>query len=205
MRRLLLALLLACASTNASATLMHTDWRTAGDHFVTIDTVSGLEWLSFSQTTIGHEQIRSELDTTYAGFRFATADELLGLFSTYVPVLPASGFMFGNDATIASQLQMVMDALGYDDDTFLWVNTCEFATGCDPLGFGAGNGIRRHNLSTNLTTANFQIWFNNDNTFAEIQALVRVSEPGTFVLFGVGIFALLLLSRSRVAARMSRG
>lgn len=196
-KRVLVALILGCAATNAGATLVHSDWQAFGDQLVTIDTNSGLQWLSFSQTTIGHQAIRDELTDLYAGFRFATANELQGLFAGYVPSLPPNGFMFGNDATIAGQLQFVMDAVGYDDATYRFVNTCEFALGCDPLDFGAGKGIHRHNLGADIATSDFAVWFNNDIDFSQVQALVRVPEPGTFGLALLAGLTFVALNRKR--------
>jgi hypothetical protein len=176
---------------------VHSDWHTSGDQLVTSDTHSGLEWLNFSQTTTGHEVVRDGLATTYAGFRFATADELFGLFASYVPGLPTNGFMFGNDATISSELQFVMDSLGYDDAIYRFVNTCEYATGCDSLGFGAGKGIHRHILLADVDTSDFGVWFNDDIDFTQVQALVRVPEPDTLSLTLLAGLTLLVMNRTR--------
>ena len=205
MKRVLSALILGCAATNAGATLVHSDWQSQGDQLVTVDTNSGLQWLSFSQTTTGHQAVRDELDTLYAGFRFATASELQGLFTGYVPSLPANGFLFGNNPTTAGQLQFVMDAIGYADATFRFVNTCEFALGCDPLPFGGGLGIHRHLLSADVATSDFAVFFNDDIDFAQVQALVRVPEPGTFglaLLAGLTLFAVHRSRRRTVAVRL---
>lgn len=202
MKKVLAALTLGFSMTTANATLVLSDWQSTGDQLITVDTHSGLEWLNFSQTAIGHQAIRDELTTVYRGFRFATANELLGLFLTYVPEIPADGFLFGSDANIANGLQLVMDAIGYDDDTYRFVNTCENATGCDPLGFGAGDGIHRHLLAADLTTTNFSVFFNNDIDFAQAQALVKVPEPGTW---GLALLAgLMLLTTNRTRRRDPR-
>lgn len=192
-----LALVLCCAATVANANLIHEDWRSAGDSLVTVDTHSGLEWLNFSQATIGHDQIRAELTTNYSGFRFATASELLELFSYYVPDLPSNGFWFGANPSDAAALQSVIDALGFDDDTFKFINTCEYATGCDALPFGGGNGLRRHILSVDLSTSQYGVFFNDDVDFTQVQALVRVPEPGSLELTIAGLAGLLACAHKR--------
>ena len=200
-RSALAALIALGAATNAGATLMHSDWQSSGDQFVTVDTNSGLQWLNFSQTAIGHQAVRDELTTVYSGFRFATASELLGLFASYVPALPSNGFMFGSNAAISAELQSVMDALGYDDATYRFVNTCEHATGCDPLGFGGGDGIHRHILGADVSNSSFGVFFNDDVDFTQVQALVRVPEPGAL---GLALLAgLTLVGVSRLRRRIA--
>jgi hypothetical protein len=198
MKSALAALVLGLTATSANATLVHSDWQTAGDQLITVDTNSGLQWLNFSQTTIGHQAIRDSLSTVYEGFRFANAGELFGLFSSYVPGIPTNGFLFGNNAKTASDLQFVMDALGYDDNAYRFVNTCEHATGCDPLGFGAGEGIHRHLLVADLNTSDFNVFFNDDIDFAQVQALVKeVPEPGSLGLALLAGFMLVAVGRRR--------
>jgi hypothetical protein len=176
--------------SQANATLVFEDWTAPSDHLVTKDTISGLEWLNFSQTTTGHQAVRAGLQGTYDGFRFATTDELLGLFLNYVPGLDPGGFMFGSDPQISSDLQFVMDFLGYDDDQFLFVNTCAHATGCDPIGFGAGEGIGRHILRSDPASTAFAVFFGDDSDFTDVQALVRIPTPGTGGLFVIALAAL---------------
>lgn len=193
MNRFLISAILILIASQAQATLIHKDWQNAGDQLITVDSDSGLEWLNFSQTATGHDTVRADLGTLYSGFRFATSSELQNLFSEYVSGIPGSGFLFGSNAGISAQLQFVMDALGYDDDTYRFVNTCEYATGCDPLGYGAGLGIHRHILTSDVATSNFAVWFNDDIDYAQVQALVRVPEPGTLGLAFIGVLALVAL------------
>lgn len=177
-------------ASHADATLVFEDWKADSDNLVTKDTISGLEWLNFSQATIGHQAIRNSLHDVYDGFRFATTEELLGLFLNYVPQLSPTGFMFGTDAQIAADLQTVFDSLGYDDDIYSFVNTCVYPTGCDPLGFDAGDGISRNILSADPVASSFAVWFRNDNDFAQVQALVRIPEPTTAELLALGLIGM---------------
>lgn len=190
-------------AANANATLVFEDWKTTSDSQITRDTVSGLEWLNFSQTTVGHQAVREGLHSTYDGFRFATTQELFGLFQNYVPGLDASGFMFGSDPQIADDLQYVMDSVGFDDERYLFVNTCAFASGCDSLGSGtAGDGLSKNILRSNPTEHIFAVWFGDDADFVLTQALVRVPEPGSMTLMMFGILALFTMgSRPLVSAR----
>lgn len=195
-KQLLAVLILWQFAAGANAALVHADWQSTNDQLITVDTQSGLQWLSFSQTAIGHQQIRDQLATTYSGFRFATTQELLNLFTTYVPGLAPSGFMFGNDDTISSDLQFVMDSLNYNDDNMRFVNTCSHPSGCDPLGLGAGEGLSRNILFTDRSDSSFAVWFGDDADFVDTQALVRVPDPTTGQLFLVGTVIMLIISRA---------
>jgi hypothetical protein len=193
----IVGLSLTLCMAHAQATLIHEDWHEAGDNLITRDTIGGLEWLNFSQTAASHQTVRDGLSTTYDGFRFATTQELLGLLLNYVPGLSPSGFMFGADAAIAADLQFVFDFLGYDDDQYRFVNTCDHAFGCKPSDFGGGIGLHRHILSVDASTSSFAIWFDNDIDFTQVQALVRVPEPGPAALFLVGLLGVFAASAYR--------
>jgi hypothetical protein len=102
--------------------------------------------------------------------------------------------MFGNDDVISSDLQFVMDNLDYDDDGMRFVNTCAHASGCDPIGLGAGEGLSRNILFTDRNDSSFAVWFGDDADFVGTQALVRVPDPTTGQLLLVGMAIMLVIS-----------
>jgi hypothetical protein len=73
----LIAATLLLSITSAQAALVHTDWKTAGDQQSTLSEETGLEWLKLSHTVgMSINQVKSELNTTYAGWRLPTNDEV---------------------------------------------------------------------------------------------------------------------------------
>ena len=69
----------------AQAELVSTDWKVEGDSLAMLDTLSGKEYLSFSQTIdYNLESIQSELSGQFSGWRVANYDEIKGLLSSYI-------------------------------------------------------------------------------------------------------------------------
>jgi len=99
MKKFLAALSLAIAATASHAALISTDWNTAGDNLITLDTASGLEWLDLSQTynqTVAAVLPQTNAGGLFEGFRLALASEVHGLMG-------AAGLPFNNiTGTIAS-------------------------------------------------------------------------------------------------------
>jgi hypothetical protein len=86
------ALLTSMLSFGASAELIHSDWKTAGDGLTTIDTSTGLEFLKLTETEgISVNQVKSELDSTYLGWHFATKVEAFQFMESAFPGLNLSG------------------------------------------------------------------------------------------------------------------
>jgi hypothetical protein len=86
MKRIILALALGAASTGASAALVSADWETVGDHLLTQDTVSGLQWLDLTETYgLTHEFVSGQLGAggQFEGFRYATDAEVQELWLNF--------------------------------------------------------------------------------------------------------------------------
>ena len=69
---------------NANAALIDLDWNTSGDSALLLDTSTGLQWLDLSITANqSYIEVLTQLQTggTYEGFRYATRDEVLHLWS----------------------------------------------------------------------------------------------------------------------------
>jgi hypothetical protein len=69
-------LVLPVLAPRASAALVVRDWSTPGDGLLTLDTVTGLEWLDFS-VSLGRAPLAAV--ATYPGFRMAYREEVEGL------------------------------------------------------------------------------------------------------------------------------
>ncbi len=79
---------MAIASTSVNAELVSYDWLTEGDGNVTLDTQTGLLWLDLDVTAdLSYYQVKFSLEnnSSYEGFRFATADEVRALADNIFP------------------------------------------------------------------------------------------------------------------------
>lgn len=90
---ILSAALLVAMSFSSQAELVQTSFA---EKVTVTDTVSGVEWLKLSYSANkSYTQVRSELSTTYAGYRFATNAEVEELFKNQFPKVwdtTASGY-----------------------------------------------------------------------------------------------------------------
>jgi hypothetical protein len=105
--------LLAFASINAHAGLVETDWKTAGDARATLDESTGIEWLDLTETKdLHYSEVVAQLDTTFAGWRLPTFDEVAGLMEVFFPGAQYTGSGYYTTGTLAQRQQWV-DLLGY--------------------------------------------------------------------------------------------
>ena len=78
-RNALLAGSVALSSVGASAELISTDWLVEGDNLVTLNTVSGKEYLDLTQTKgMSIDMVKSLMSTTYSGWHIASFAEMDG-------------------------------------------------------------------------------------------------------------------------------
>ena len=85
LKTVLPAMLLAL-SANVSASVVSADWNTANDGLITNDTVTGLNWLDLTETNgLSYNYVSSQLGAggDYEGFRYATNDEVVGLWTNF--------------------------------------------------------------------------------------------------------------------------
>ena len=109
--RLLLALLFALlVGSRAAAELVEIDLVTPGDGLVTRDTVTGLDWLDLTETTLLSytDVVTGAGGYTAAGWRHATGDEVCALFANELAPVPCPD---GN-AAVFSQFTQVVSLLG---------------------------------------------------------------------------------------------
>jgi hypothetical protein len=85
---IVIATVLLLSVTSAQADMQLTDWKVTGDEKASLDTETGIEWLHVSETEgMGAIEVISLLDTTYAGWRLPTADEVSVYFMHMLPSL----------------------------------------------------------------------------------------------------------------------
>lgn len=69
--------LAAVTSMPSQADLISTDWKVAGDGLATLDRSTGKEWLDLSLTlNMSFNEVVAELNTTYAGWRIPTNEDI---------------------------------------------------------------------------------------------------------------------------------
>lgn len=84
------ALILAAGtiSTQANAAFVATDWKVQGDAKASLDESTGIEWLDLTETDFKSiQEVQGLLSTTYAGWRFPTAQEVRTMMTSIVGTL----------------------------------------------------------------------------------------------------------------------
>lgn len=82
------ALLLSAFSFASQAAWVSTDWKVAGDAKASLDDSTGIEWLDLTQTDFKSiQEVQGLLSTTYAGWRFPTAQEVRAMMTSIVGTL----------------------------------------------------------------------------------------------------------------------
>jgi len=77
--RTTLAIALTCVVSSASAALVKTDWKNAGDNLAVLDSTTGVEWLNFSATKgMAYDNVVQLFDAgdQFAGWRVPTVVEV---------------------------------------------------------------------------------------------------------------------------------
>ncbi|MFQ3188907.1 MAG: hypothetical protein ACI936_000027 [Paraglaciecola sp.] len=93
------------ASMSASAQLIPTDWKNAGDSLATLDESTGIEWLDLTQTVnMSIDTAESYLSSRFEGWRLPTRSEVTQLMVNAFPsqatrVQGASGWGITNTTT----------------------------------------------------------------------------------------------------------
>ncbi|WP_281559485.1 PEP-CTERM sorting domain-containing protein [Thalassomonas sp. RHCl1] len=111
---------LALTSLTAHAGIITSDWQTAGDNKVSIDTSTGLEWLKITETrSYTFDSIQGELGQggIFEGWRLPTEQEITNLWRSFFPDAPSTYYHYTDMDTIdgvgsAAALAWT-DALGY--------------------------------------------------------------------------------------------
>jgi len=101
-------------STSVNASIVSTDWQTAGDNLITHDTVSGLDWLDLTETNnLSYNAVVSELGSggDYEGFRVATSAEVVALWANFGIDLTA-GAPTANLSYLDPSIQVAASVLG---------------------------------------------------------------------------------------------
>ena len=199
---------LACVATTAlaaaapaSAAILVTDWKAAGDGLLLWDTDTNLQWLKLAQTQgQSYNQVLAQLPTTYAGFAYATTDDIWTFFGDagLSPFYPAP-------AAAASSLSTLWGITYPNGHTAFGITSSDntFAPG-NKLVAGVGwanqdGSVWYANATATNALPGSSEGFIGSALFRPYQALA-VPESGTPVLFLAGLVGLTVIVRRRRAS-----
>ena len=113
-KTLSMATLVLGLTTNVNAELIEIDWQNAGDNLITSDTVTGFNWLDLTETnSMSYNDVLSQLGSggAFDGFRVATSDEVVALFSEIGTDLSNGAVTFA-PGTLDAAIVYASDLLG---------------------------------------------------------------------------------------------
>jgi hypothetical protein len=83
LKKIALASILALSSVAANAEFIKGDWKVVGDNLSVVNTETGLEWLSLTQTDgLSISEVSNLLSTTFSGWRLPTKDEVNAILTS---------------------------------------------------------------------------------------------------------------------------
>lgn len=102
-RKTAFSIALLALAIPASASILVTDWKAPGDGLLLWDTSTNLQWLNLKQTRgQSFDQVSGLLSTTYAGFSYATTNDIWTFFADagLSPFYPAPAAAASSLATL---------------------------------------------------------------------------------------------------------
>jgi hypothetical protein len=77
LKKIALVSALTLSSISAQAEFIKTDWKAVGDNLASVDTDTGIEWMTLTETSnMSYLQVEALLDTTFSGWRLPTRNEV---------------------------------------------------------------------------------------------------------------------------------
>jgi hypothetical protein len=205
---------LALFSIHASAALVSMDWKTSGDGLITHDTATGLDWLDLTQTNdMSRDYVLTQLvsDGQFAGMRYATTNEVLGLWSTIGIDLFDGAYYFGQDPLVAQATQLLGNVYcEYDCSSYPYGVTgltADLYTGYTDLYQRLGAMVSNQTASepertwyeNGTFTGNYsdtsEVWLAHYLVRASVSSVSSVPVPASVWLFGSGLLGLAGVSR----------
>jgi hypothetical protein len=164
------ALFTSMLSFGASAELIHSDWKAAGDGLTTIDTSTGLEFLKLNQTVNkSYNQVYLQLSSMYLGWRPATKLEV-GTYIDHIFGLAHSSYDERNVYWGNGNISKQHDLLGYK---IISANTISYGVVYGGGTYGSLYGAYTPNNAT------FRVFLGYENQYKDDVADARI---GTYLV-----------------------
>ena len=147
---LLTSVLLGVLSTNAHADFISKDMFSVNDNLSVLDTDSGLEWLSLTETSgLSLNQVSSRLNTDFSGLRLATENEVLEMIYSFYPQTQGrtSSYMSNQDP---SEMQSFINLFGNSGLT-----STAYGMHTNSFGMVSMTGVYNGGSYGNINTSNY--------------------------------------------------
>jgi hypothetical protein len=113
LKKIALISVLALSSVAANAEFIKGDWETVNDNLSVIDTETGIEWLSLTETGgMSFNQVMTQLNTTFLGWRLPSADEVNQMMVSITPNVNYSSTFISGAASNNQDAYDFLDAFG---------------------------------------------------------------------------------------------
>ena len=201
--------LLGLSVSSVNAAVMSADYRVSGDGSITIDTVSGYEWLDLTLSTgRSFNDVSNEFGAggDFEGWRYASPSEVGDFFSSAGGAGTYTGAQ-GTNVEWITRLMSLWGITGQTSDT-----NFSDAINTDPI-FNQDRSLSRlqdlvPDDGVDLAYLQFQGWPNTEVAPTVGSALVRVSTvpvpqvpvPAAIWLFGTALIGFVGMSRRRKVA-----
>lgn len=111
LKRIVFFAAISLASTGVSAEVVKGDWKSAGDNLSVVDTETGIEWLSLTQTDgLSIASVQSQLLSTFSGWRLPTEAEVSTMIKNVTGFESDAATVYGTQ--YASNTSKFINALG---------------------------------------------------------------------------------------------
>jgi hypothetical protein len=190
---------LGIATNSAKATLLELDLNAPADNLITLDTLTGLEWLDVT-ATLGQSfnQAASSIFVTTQGFRHANQAEVLQLFQNFgatdINTANAGTPLFPGNFAPGVNFLNLLGCTGQCSSTTFAFNTGLFAGGTFPAT-GAFVAVNTDDSTAAFTLEQGAFGLDSNpggltGNFLVRETLLDLPEPGTLAILGLGLVGL---------------
>jgi hypothetical protein len=194
-------LLSSIMAFSASAEIINSDWKNAGDGLTFTDTAQNLEFLDLTETLgMSITEIRTQLDTTYSGWTFATSAQVESMFTDLMYGTEVKYSPNTRVSNAISSREAIFNTVGGDKTSNYYYLYGLVSEGSSD-GYSTLYGIRLsdsetrtyiiyNSLPESASNLSYSTWLVRDNQDSNTGNLTDVPAPlalSSLALFGLGI------------------